>query len=81
LAGLKPNVVRSGPNYVVYIDTADLLKLAERNDEIRKSIVLYLTEKVKNGTPRQRDIAEKLLKRHPPLFSQYLSASLKPASL
>jgi hypothetical protein len=44
--------VRSGPNYVVYIDKADLLRLAERNDEIRKAIALYLTEKVKNGRGR-----------------------------
>ncbi len=67
-AGLRPNVVRSGPNYVVYIATADLLRLAERDGEIRRAIALYLAEKAKNGTPRQREIAEKLLKRHP-LFS------------
>jgi len=64
-AELRPNIVKSGPNYVVYITTADLLKLAERDGEIRRAIALYLAEKVKNGTPRQREIAEKLLKRHP----------------
>jgi hypothetical protein len=37
-AGLRPNVVRSGPKYVVYIATADLLKLAERDSEIRKAV-------------------------------------------
>jgi len=63
-AGLGPNVVRSSPNYVVYIATADLLKLAERDETIRKTIVLYLADKVKNGTPRQREIAEKILKRN-----------------
>jgi len=57
-AGLRPNVVRSGPNYVVYIDTAELLRLAEKNDEIRRAVALYLAEKAKNGTPRQREIAE-----------------------
>jgi len=57
--------VRSGPNYVVYIATADLLRLAERDSEIRRAIALYLAEKAKNGTPRQREIAEKILKRHP----------------
>ena len=67
-AGLRPNVVRSGPNYVVYITTTDLLRQAERDETIRKAIALYLAEKVKNGTPRQREIAEKILKRHP-LFS------------
>jgi hypothetical protein len=70
--GLRPNVVRSGPNYVVYIATADLLKLAERDGEIRRAVALYLADKVKNDTPMQREIAEKLLKRHP-LF--YLIAS------
>jgi hypothetical protein len=63
-AGLRPNIVRSGPKYVVYITTADLLRLAERDSEIRRAVALYLTEKAKNGTPRQRDIAEKILKRH-----------------
>ena len=67
-AGLRPNIVKSGPNYVVYIATADLLKLAERDETIRKAIALYLAEKAENGTPMQREIAEKILKRHP-LFS------------
>jgi hypothetical protein len=76
-AGLRPNIVKSGPNYVVYIATADLLRLAERDGEIRRAIALYLAEKVKNGTPRQREIAEKILKRHPP-FS--LNTFLSPRS-
>jgi hypothetical protein len=67
-AGLRPNIVRSNANYVVYIATADLLRLAERDGEIRRAIALYLAEKVKNGTPRQREIAEKILKRRP-IFS------------
>jgi hypothetical protein len=67
-AGLRPNVTRSGPNYVVYIAMADLLGLAEKDEAIRKAIALYLAEKAKNGTPRQREIAEKILKRNP-LFS------------
>jgi hypothetical protein len=81
-AGLRPNVVRSGPNYVVYIATADLLKLAERDEAVRRAIALYLAEKAKNGTPKQREIAEKILKRNP-LFSNLLclSAPLKPTSL
>jgi hypothetical protein len=68
-AGLRPNVVRSGPNYVVYIATADLLKLAEGDGEIRRAIALYLAEKAKNGTPRQREIARKTLQRHPLFLS------------
>jgi hypothetical protein len=73
-AGFRPNVVKSGPNYVVYIATADLLRLAERDGEIRRAVALYLAEKAKNGTPRQREIAEKILKRHP-LFLYLLIAS------
>jgi hypothetical protein len=57
--------VRSNANYVVYIATADLLKLAEKDNAVRRAIALYLTEKAKNGTPRQREIAEKILQRHP----------------
>jgi len=72
-AGLRPNVVRSGPKYVVYIATADLLRSAERDVEIRRAVALYLADKVKNGTPMQREIAEKLLKRHPLFY--YLIAS------
>ena len=64
--------MRSGPKYVVYIAMADLLKLAEQDCKIRRAVALYLAEKVKNGTPMQREIAEKLLKRYP-LF--YLIAS------
>ena len=64
-AGLRPNVVRSNANYVVYIAMADLLRLAERDGAIRKAIALYLAEKVKNGTQRQREIARKLLQKTP----------------
>ena len=68
-AGLRPKIVRSNANYVVYIATADLLKLAEKDDAVRRAIALYLAEKAKNGTPRQREIAEKTLKRHPLFLS------------
>ncbi|MCC6020304.1 MAG: hypothetical protein LM577_02910 [Thermoproteaceae archaeon] len=64
-AGLGPNVARSGPKYAVYISMADLLKLAERDVEIRRAIAMYLAEKAKSGTPRQREIAKELMKRHP----------------
>jgi hypothetical protein len=64
-AGLRPNVIPAGSYYMVYIATADLLKLAERDETIRKAIALFLAEKAKNGTPREREAAEKILKRHP----------------
>jgi len=64
-AGLRPNIVRSNANYVVYIATADLLRLAEGDEAVRRAVAQYLAEKAKNGTPRQREIAEKILKRIP----------------
>jgi hypothetical protein len=72
-AGLRPNIVRSKANYVVYVSLSDLLKLAERDETIRKAIALYLAEKAKNGTPKQREIVEIILKRYP-LFSIYESS-------
>jgi hypothetical protein len=78
-AGLRPNVVRSGPKYVVYITTEDLLRLAEGDEAVRRAMALYLAEKAKDGTPRQREIAEKILKRHPLFLSHIVSS--KPASL
>ena len=78
-AGLRPNVIRVGSYYMVYIATADILKLAERDEAIRRALALYLAEKVKNGTPKQRESAEKFLKRHP-LFSTN-AFLLKPRKL
>jgi hypothetical protein len=73
-AGLRPNVVRSGPKYLVYITTEDLLKLAEGDGDIRRAVALYLAEKAKNGTPRQKEIAEKILRRYP-FFLSHIASS------
>jgi len=64
-AGLRPNIMRIGPNYVVYITMTGLSKLAKRDEVIRKAVALYLAEKTKNGTPRQREFAKKILNRNP----------------
>jgi hypothetical protein len=71
-AGFRPNIIKSSASYVVYISTTDLLKLAEEDDAVRRAVALYLAEKAENGTPRQREIAEKILKRHP-LFNLSIS--------
>jgi hypothetical protein len=68
-AGLRRKIVRSNANYVVYIATADLLRLAEKDDAVRRTVAQYLAEKAKNDTPRQREIARKLLQRHPLFLS------------
>lgn len=77
-AGFSPNVVESTNNYVVYIATADLVKLAEQDEIIRKIIAQYLTVKAKNRTPRQKELAEKLLKRIPLFFNLYPCYFLEP---
>ncbi len=77
-AWLRPNIVKSKARYVVYIATTDLLRLAERDEAIRRAIAQYLAEKVKNGTPRQKEIAEKILKRNPLFSTSY--AFLRPRS-
>jgi hypothetical protein len=79
--GLRPNVVPVGSYYMVYIATADLLRLAERDDAVRRAVALYLAEKAENGTPRQREIARKLLQRHPLFSILSIAAFSKPASL
>jgi hypothetical protein len=83
--GLRPNIVRAGLYYDVYIATADLVRLAERDEAVRRAIALYLAEKAKNGTPRQREIARKLLQRYPLFLSSRLScrfaASARPTLL
>ena len=61
-AKLRPNIVKIKTNYVVYIATSDILKLAEKDESIRGAVALYLAEKAKNGTPRQRETADKILK-------------------
>jgi hypothetical protein len=44
-AELRPNIVKSGPNYVVYIAMSDLLKLAEKDEAVRRAVALYLAER------------------------------------
>jgi hypothetical protein len=63
--GIKANIVRSKSGYAVYISTTNLLELAKKNENIRKTISKYLIDKAKNGTPKQREAATKLLNRHP----------------
>ena len=63
--GIKTNIVHSSSGYAVYISTANLLELAKKNEIIRKTIAKYLIDKAKNGTPKQREAASKLLNRHP----------------
>jgi hypothetical protein len=69
--GIAPNVLRSGHKFVVYVNMSDLLKLAEKDETIRTAMIMYLADKVKNGTPRQREIANRLMKEYP-LFNRFI---------
>jgi hypothetical protein len=62
--GIKANIVHTNPAYV-YISTTSLLELARKDENVRKTIADYLMDRAKNGTPKQREIATKLLNRHP----------------
>jgi hypothetical protein len=63
--GIKTNIVHSSSGYAVYVSTTNLLELAKKNQIIRKTLAKYLIDKAKNGTPKQREAAIKLLNRHP----------------
>jgi hypothetical protein len=54
-AGLRPNVVKSGPNYMVYIATAEGWRSETAASRVPKG---------RNGTPRQRDRRENPEKTH-----------------
>jgi len=71
---LKPNMICSGSTCMVYIATTDLLKIAQEDLEVRKTIAWYLQEKAKNGTPKQREAAVKILKRHPIFYPPLLAS-------
>ncbi|MCC6020414.1 MAG: hypothetical protein LM577_03480 [Thermoproteaceae archaeon] len=62
--GLRPNIIRSGRSYVTYVAMTDLLKLAEENESIRKTIATYLIGRAASGTPKQKEMATKILQRH-----------------
>ena len=67
-AGPRPNIVRSNANYVVYIATADLLRLAERDGAVRRAVALYLAEKERHAE------AEGVCRKNPehPFFHRYV---------
>jgi hypothetical protein len=70
--GLRPNIHRAGSFYAVYVSTTDLVRLAEKDESVRRSIVSYLINKMRNGTPKQRETAKKILERYP-VFSNLLN--------
>lgn len=59
--GMRPNVVTSNRKYVVYIGLGDIKK----NEELRRAAAQYLTEKMRSGTPKQQEIARRIVQRNP----------------
>jgi hypothetical protein len=76
--GLRPNIIRGGPYYIVYIATLDLLRLATENESLRKKIADYLAFKAKYGTEKQRFFAAGFLKKYP-IFAGLPVMSILPA--
>ncbi|KUO91217.1 MAG: hypothetical protein AT708_01445 [Pyrobaculum sp. OCT_11] len=66
--GLRPNIIRAGPYFVVYIATLDVLQLATTDESLRKKIADYLAFKAKYGTEKQRFVIARLLRKYP-IFS------------
>ena len=63
--GLRPNIIRGGPYYIVYIATLDVLRLATENESLRKKIADYLAFKAKYGTEKQKFIVTRFLRKYP----------------
>jgi hypothetical protein len=63
--GVNVNIVKSGSDYEVYIPLIDLLQLAEKDESIKRAIGLFLINKSESGTPQQKEVAKKILKRYP----------------
>jgi hypothetical protein len=66
--GLRPNIIRAGPYFVVYIATLDVLQLATTDESLRKKIADYLAFKAKYGTEKQRIVIARFLRKYP-IFS------------
>jgi hypothetical protein len=59
---MKPNIAKmSNRKFMAYIGLNDI----RRNKQLRKAAAQYLAEKAKNGTPRQREIARRIIERNP----------------
>jgi hypothetical protein len=52
------------------------VRLAERDEAVRRAVAAYLAEKAKDGTPKQREIAKKIPQRHPVFSASRLALPL-----
>ena len=61
---MRPNVVKSNRKYVVYVGLSEIKK----NEELRKVATQFLAEKMRSGTPKQQEIARRIVQRNPDFF-------------
>jgi hypothetical protein len=61
--GMRPNVVKN-KKYMVYVGLRDIKK----NEQLREAAMRFLMEKMKSGTPREREIVRRIIERNPDFF-------------
>jgi len=61
--GMRPNVVKSNRKYI-YVGLGDIKK----NKQLREAAMRSLMEKMRSGTPREREIVRRIIERNPDFF-------------
>jgi hypothetical protein len=61
--GMRPNVVKN-KKYMAYVGLRDIKK----NEQLREVAMRFLMEKMKSGTPREREIVRRIIERNPDFF-------------
>jgi hypothetical protein len=64
--GMRPNVVKSNRKYLIYVGLGDIKK----NRRLREVATWFLMEKMRSGTPREREIARRIIERNPDFFQR-----------
>jgi hypothetical protein len=55
--GMRPNAVKSNRKYMIYVGLGD--------KQLREAAMRFLMEKMRSGTPREREIVRRIIERHP----------------
>ncbi len=59
--GMRPNAVKSNRKYMIYVGLGDIKK----NKQLREAAMRFLMEKMRSGTPREREIVRRIIERNP----------------
>jgi len=59
--GMRPNVVKSNRKYMIYVGLGDIKK----NKQLREAAMRFLMEKMRSGTPREKEIVRRIIERNP----------------